>query len=59
MVRLVGNKVRLEGKQLVNLHFFLHTERKKLPNLGPGRVPTSLMVRGYEPGRETMSSIPY
>ena len=58
MVRLVGNKVRVEGKQLVTLHFFFHIERKKLLNLGSGLVPNSLMVRGYEPGREDIEFDP-
>ena len=40
-----------------NLHFFFHTQRKKLPNLGSNSwfsLPGSycLMVRWYEPGRE-------
>ena len=58
MVRLVGNKVRVEGKQLVNRHFFFRIERKKLLNLGSGLVPNSLMVRGYERGREDLEIDP-
>ena len=39
----------LEGNQLVNLHFFFHIGRKKLPNSGSNN---SLMVGGSEPGRK-------
>ena len=50
-------------RQLVNKKNHRYTQRKKLPNLGsnswfPFQTHTdSLMVRWYEPGRETMSVI--